>query len=377
MNPFVFGKIVEDSNFTDRETELKKITQNMESLTNTILISPRRWGKSSLMLKAAKEMKRKKDYHVCYIDMFRIADENEFYKVLSKSLIKLTSSKATEWTKNALELLYRIKPKVTIGRDPITDFDISLELTGKSEEYAEILNLSEKIAEKKKIKIIICIDEFQNIVSFHKPHNFQKRLRSVWQRHKNTGYFLFGSKQHMMMDIFTNQSMPFYKFGEVIYLDKIDTNEFLNFIINKFAITGKQISPLLALNIVNIAENHPFYVQQLASITWNNTPQKADEKILTKSVNDLITQNSLFFEREYEKLSQYQIRFLKALTDDIESGFSTKKFIDKYDMSSSANTIKARNSLIKNEIIHKYKNKFEFLDPAFKLWLKMLFSQNI
>jgi uncharacterized protein len=374
MNPFVFGKIVDENNFTDRKEDYIKIVQNMKGLTNTILISPRRWGKSSLMLKAAESFQKSTEYKVCFIDMFRISDEKDFYKVFSKSLIKLTSSKAADWTLNALELLSRLRPKVTVGKDPITDFDISLEFANKQEDYSDILNLPEIIAKKKNIKILICLDEFQNLMSFSKPLEFQKRLRSHWQRHKNTAYYLFGSKQHMMMELFTDQSKPFYKFGEVIFLDKIYSPDFENFIINKFKLTEKNITKDFAAGIINLMEHHPFYVQQLAFIIWNNTKKNVNKEIFDKSINDLITQNSLFFEKEYEKLSKHQILFLKALSEGVKSGFTTLQFINKYGMNNSSNVIKVQNALIDKEIIHKHKSSIEFLDPAFKLWMTKLFE---
>jgi uncharacterized protein len=203
---------------------------------------------------------------------------------------------------------------------------------------------------------------------------FQKRLRSHWQRHKNSAYYLFGSKQHMMMELFTDQSKPFYKFGEVIFLDKIYSSDFEDFIIDKFKITGKVMNRTFAAEIINLMEHHPFYVQQLAFIIWNNTTKNVDNTIFDKSVLDLITQNSLFFEKEYEKLSKHQIQFLKALCDGVKSGFTTIDFITRYKMNNSSNIIKVQNALIDKEIIHKHKSSIEFLDPAFKLWMKILFK---
>ena len=85
----------------------------------------------------------------------------------------------------------------------------------------EILDLAENICKNKKIKVVVCIDEFQNIAFFDEPLAFQKKLRAHWQHHKQTSYCLYGSKRHLLMDIFSSQSMPFYKFGDVIFLEKI------------------------------------------------------------------------------------------------------------------------------------------------------------
>lgn len=131
----------------------------------------------------------------------------------------------------------------------MTDFSISLELNPKSDDINELLNLPEKIAQKRGINIVVCIDEFQQISDFKDSKRFQKQLRSVWQLQKSVSYCLFGSKKHLMNELFEKRSLPFYKFGDAIYLPCISTPDWVSYIRNRFDSTGKQISKELAEKI--------------------------------------------------------------------------------------------------------------------------------
>ena len=125
----------------------------------------------------------------------------------------------------------------------------------------EVLQLPEIIAKEKEIKIVVCIDEFQQIGDFPESLTFQKKLRSVWQHQSNVTYCLYGSKKHMMEKMFQNQSYPFYRFGDIFYLKKISEADWREYICRKFASSGKSISPELAGKICEITDRYSSYVQ--------------------------------------------------------------------------------------------------------------------
>lgn len=208
---------------------------------NTVLISPRRWGKTSLVQKACRLAQSDK-LKIVYLDIFSCRSDRDFYDAFASAVLKQTSSKVDEWLENIKLFLSRISPKISMGADPMTDFSISLEIDPKSNDSDEILQLPEKIAQKKGCNIVVCIDEFQQIAEFKDSKTFQKRLRSVWQLQKSVSYCLFGSKKHLMNELFEKKSLPFYKFGDAIYLQKIGTTDWIDYICGRFEATGKQIS---------------------------------------------------------------------------------------------------------------------------------------
>lgn len=217
--PFVFGVAASGDNFTDRESETARLLMNFRSGVNTVLISPRRWGKTSLVRKVCR-LAQTDELKIVYLDIFSCRSDADFYDAFASAVLKQTSTKVEEWMENIRQFLSRISPKISLGADPAADFSFSLELTPKREDIDEILQLPEKIAEKKGCRIVVCIDEFQQIGEFKDSKTFQKRLRSVWQLQKHVSYCLFGSKKHLMNELFERKSLPFYKFGDAIYLQK-------------------------------------------------------------------------------------------------------------------------------------------------------------
>lgn len=367
--PFIFGIATSGDNFTDRKKETERLLLNFQHGVNTVLISPRRWGKTSLVQKVCRLAQSDK-LKVVYLDIFSCRSDKEFYNAFATAIIKQTSSKFEEWLDNAKLFLSRITPKISIGPDPMTDFSISLEMNPKSEDIDEILQLPEKIAQKKNCSIVICIDEFQQIAEFSDSKTFQKRLRTVWQLQKNVSYCLFGSKKHLMNELFENKSYPFYKFGDAIYLQKIGTQDWVEYICNRFSVTGKQISEQLAERICQAVDNHSSYVQQLAWLVWIHTDKIATEKDFESAYQDIIDQNTPLFEKQTESLTTYQMNFLRAVLDGVHSEFTKQEILNKYQLGTSANISIVKRALEKKELIEIEKRKIIIPDPIMSVWLK-------
>ncbi|MEE1226514.1 MAG: ATP-binding protein [Bacteroidales bacterium] len=367
--PFIFGIATSGDNFTDRKKETERLLLNFQHGVNTVLISPRRWGKTSLVQKVCRLAQSDK-LKVVYLDIFSCRSDKEFYNAFATAIIKQTSSKFEEWLDNAKLFLSRITPKISIGPDPMTDFSISLEMNPKSEDIDEILQLPEKIAQKKNCSIVICIDEFQQIAEFSDSKTFQKRLRTMWQLQKNVSYCLFGSKKHLMNELFENKSYPFYKFGDAIYLQKIGTQDWVEYICNRFSVTGKQISEQLAERICQAVDNHSSYVQQLAWLVWIHTDKIATEKDFESAYQDIIDQNTPLFEKQTESLTTYQMNFLRAVLDGVHSEFTKQEILNKYQLGTSANISIVKRALEKKELIEIEKRKIIIPDPIMSVWLK-------
>ena len=367
--PFIFGVATSGDNFTDRKIETARLLTNFRHGINTVLISPRRWGKTSLVQRVCN-LAKSDELKVVYLDIFSCRCDREFYDAFASAILKQTSSKWDEWVENAKLFLSRISPKISFGTDPMTDFSISLELNPKSDDITEILQLPERIAQKKGYRIVVCIDEFQQIAEFSDSKNFQKRLRTVWQLQKDVSYCLFGNKKHLMNELFEKKSLPFYKFGDAIYLQKIPTADWVEYICSRFDATGKSISPELAQKVCDTVENHSSYVQQLAWLIWINTDKIATEKDFEEAYKDILDQNTPLFEKQTENLSAYQINFLRAVINGVHKEFSTQEVIQKYRLGSSANVATVKRALIKKELIETEKREVTISDPLLKVWLK-------
>ena len=368
-NPFVFGKAAEGAYFTDRAEDAKRLHANLTHGINTIIISPRRWGKTSLVKKVIEEIDRS-DIKPVFIDIFQCKSEYEFYHAFASAVIKQTSSKLDEWVETAKTFLSNISPKFSFGSDPMNDFSLSFEWSPKDDTESDILQLPEKIAQTKNVHLVVCLDEFQQIADFGDSLKFQKKLRSIWQHQQNVTYCMFGSKKHLMENIFNDKSKPFYKFGDMMFLKKIPTEEWVPFICTKFQETGKTISTEQAAKICEATENLSSYVQHLAWVVWYKTDKVVTNKDVTSAIDDLLEQNKVFFQREVEQLSEHQLNFLRALANGVTTGFSRKEVIRKYRLESSANVQSVKKALLKKGLIDVDGQEISFNDSLFKQWLK-------
>lgn len=370
--PFTFGVATSGDNFTDRKAETSRLLSNFQNGVNTILISPRRWGKTSLVRKVCG-LAEADNLKIVYLDIFSCRSDGDFYNAFATAVLKQTSSKWDEWVENAKLFLSRINPKISLGPDPTSDFSISLELNPKSEDINETLQLPEKIARKKGCNIVVCIDEFQQIAEFKDSKTFQKRLRTVWQLHKSVSYCLFGSKKHLMSELFERRSLPFYKFGDSIYLSKISTPDWVEYICGRFRSTGKQISRELAERICLMVDNHSSYVQQLAWLVWIHAKEIATEQDFKDACQDILDQNTPLFEKQTESLTTYQMNFMHALVDGLHKEFTTQEVLQKYQLGSSANVSIVKRALVKKELIETEKRETIIPDPLLEIWLKREF----
>jgi AAA+ ATPase superfamily predicted ATPase len=367
--PFTYGKLVNESDFTNRLIELKRLTSNFKSSVNTTLISPRRWGKSSLVQKAVEQIKKQsKNIIFCMLDMNNVRTEEQFYQLLATKVLQQSSSRIDAILEYAKLFLSKFIPSLSFSPDPGTDLKLSLNWDEVKKEPEDILDLAENIAIKTKKEFIICIDEFQNISEFESPVDFQKKLRAHWQLHKHVTYCLYGSKRHMLMEVFSSPSMPFYKFGDILFLEKIKDKDWIKFIVRRFTETGKSIGAKDAAAIAGYCENHSYYVQQLAQQVWLRTSKKCSSEIIQEAFEDLIMQLSMLFQIMTDKLSAKQVNFLKALINN-EKQITSQRVLQKYQLGTSANVLKIKRALHNKEIIDIIGKKIEFNDPLYKYWL--------
>lgn len=374
LSPFSFGHIVNLQSFTNRENDLEKLKKNLISGINTVIISPRRWGKSSLVAKTIQEInKENPNYKTVKIDLFSANSEQEFLEIFAREVIKAGSEKWEEWINDARQIFKNIVPKISIGIQPDSDFSLSFDWEETQKHALEILNLAELLAEKKGVKFVICIDEFQNLAQYPHYEALEKKMRSVWQQQKNVVYCLYGSKRHMMTDIFNKPSKPFYRFGDLFLLQKIKQEKWIKFIIENFQKTKKEISENQAKDIAELMKNHSWYVQQFSYYIWSETNQIVSDEIFQNALERLIQSNTPLFQQIVEELSITQINLIKAIVKG-EKQLSAKATLDKYQLGTSANVIKNKKILLQKDLIHKENGLYELLDPVFELWVKKTYQ---
>lgn len=366
---FVYGMSVGGDNFTDRIEEIKRIKLDFENGINVILISPRRMGKTSLIKKVISEMDSP-EIKVVYMDIYDCRSEYDFYNRFAETMMKSTGNQLEQVMENIKRFLVRVSPKLSFSPEPNSEFSVSLGITPKDYSPEEILDLPERIAKEQGIRIVVCIDEFQQIGEFADSLTVQKRLRGVWQHHQHVSYCFFGSKKHLMENIFQSRRMPFYQFGEMLHLKCIPTEYWVPFICSRFEKYGKKISEEYAARICHTVKNYSSYVQQLAWNVMAETEIEVNEESFMEGFNALLEQNSSLFIQQTEGLTTYQLNFIRLLCNGIHSGFNTQSVVELYSLGSKSNVDRIKKCLIDRELITIEKEGVFLADCVFELWFK-------
>lgn len=366
---FVYGMSVGGDNFTDRIEETKRIKLDFENGINVILISPRRMGKTSLIKKVISEMDSP-EIKVVYMDIYDCRSEYDFYNRFAETMMKSTGNQLEQVMENIKRFLVRVSPKLSFSPEPNSEFSVSLGITPRDYSPEKILDLPERIAKEQGIRIVVCIDEFQQIGEFADSLTVQKRLRGVWQHHQHVSYCFFGSKKHLMENIFQSRRMPFYQFGEMLHLKCIPTEYWVPFICSRFEKYGKKISEEYAARICHTVKNYSSYVQQLAWNVMAETEIEVNEESFTEGFNALLEQNSSLFIQQTEGLTTYQLNFIRLLCNGIHSGFNTQSVVEQYSLGSKSNVDRIKKCLIDRELITIEKEGVFLADCVFELWFK-------
>ena len=365
--PFIYGMSVDGSHFTDRELETQRLKLNFEHGVNSILISPRRMGKTSLVKKVMNQIDNTA-IKVVYMDIYKCRTEYEFYEKYASTIIQATASKVDKMIETAKEFIMSIVPKVIYSPEPNTEFALSLGINPSSNTPEEILNLPERIALKRGIEIVVCIDEFQQIGEMPDTLTVQKTLRSVWQHHKHTSYCLFGSKQHMMKNLFQSRKMPFYQFGDMFFIKRIPTEKWVPFIVSRFADSGKAISPELAQKICDAVDNYSSYVQQLAWNVFAVSGPVVTEQDVQDGFEATMAQSVSLFVEQTANLTSYQLNLIRAICQGFHQDFGSKEVTNRFALGTKSNLAKLKKALVEREIIEITESGCYIADPMFERW---------
>ena len=349
-NPFKFGSVVDEPYFTDRINELAYIKHSMNSANHIVLISPRRFGKTSLVKKAIKEINRPS----IFINLQMAVSVENLASLLLKEIFKL---RPFEKVKH-LMTHFRIIP--TISTNPFSDaVDVSFQPSLDSTAILEdALALLEKVSSPTN-RIITVFDEFQEIMGIEK--GLDKRLRAIMQEQQNINYIFLGSQESMMTQIFERKKSPFYHFGMLMHLDKIPYDDFMQYITQRLPLKDSTQTNDIAKDILDTTLCHPYFTQQLASQVWEIlTYSDVKEDIVKEAVEQLTIIHDLDFERLWMNFNKTDKYIMLNLAHKKQP--SSTRSLPPSTIYSCVKRLMQMGYIIKI-------NEFEIEDPFFRNWL--------
>ncbi len=373
MNPFKFGKIVEKDDFCNRKQELQFLKNRILNNQSVWLYSPRRYGKSSLLLKAFEEITGVK---TIYFDLYNILTLSDFAKGFSKVI----SSELFDWKQDIRKIAQSVgqyftglSPSITL--DEIGNPTFSLEKSSIEEkaDIGKILSIPEKIGMQKNSQICIAFDEFQE---YKRIDPFLvNQMRSIFQTQKMVSYIFMGSKQSLMQSIFSDPNSPFYEFGEKMTINPIIKKDWLEFISNKFKQTNLKITKKTMDEILEISKGHPHYTQYFSSVVWNliNEGEDQNTPLFSKQwLERIIDSQSDIFQNILDQLTNNQRKVLMALSTSDTIQLYGKATADAFNFPSDSTLNESIKGLMKKDIIIKKNSFYQIVNPIMREWLKIL-----
>ena len=348
-NPFKFGTIVEEEYFTDRVEEVAYIKEFVKSANHLVLISPRRFGKSSVVAKAVKQSGRK---HIT-VNLQQATSVADFSAKLLREFFKVHPLERIRH----LITHFRVIP--TVSTNPVTgSMDVSFQPGADGTVLIEdVLTLIER-AHSEKDRMIVVLDEFQEILDL--APKFDKQLRSIMQEQKHINYILLGSQESMMTDIFENKKSPFYHFGQMMRLGKLPREDFHRYLSERLAGIFPEGCDELADRILDYTNCHPYYSQQLAANIWQvGVLQRGIEKPFEAAIRQIVSAHGLDFERFWMNFNRTNRWILKRLSSGkpLQSG--------EYRTSTIYSALKR----LQKDGYVIYSNRYEMEDPFFREWI--------
>ena len=374
-NPFVYGEIVTAAAFADRVGERERLGRDLASGQKVFLISPRRYGKSSLVRDVMRGLARQK---ILTIEVTVAASSSYigFLESYAQALVSADTptSRLTRWVS---ELMRTVKPEVRFDASPAGDATFSLAFPAvrtardTARVAAEVFALPGRIAEARKQRMAIALDEFQAITAFD-GGSVENALRAAVQEQRQVGYVFSGSEPSLM-ERMLGPRRPFYKAGPVMRLEKIDPKEFAEFIDVRFADGGVKPEDGLGAAIVDLAANVPYDVQRLAHETWDDVKEAGKRTAglddLHITLTRLLGEQHTVFEESWQRLTLPQRAVLRALVLEEGRELMSSDVRARHRLPGTSTIQAALAALLRQDIITKDSSRYVAVDSLYREWV--------
>jgi len=379
QNPFVYGEVVPASAFVDRVTELDRLVRDLAAGQKVFLISPRRYGKSSLISRALAAMSRKGAVTV-EVTVSSFSSYVAFLEGYARALAaaETKADRARAWLRDAISST-RIELSADARVDPSgprgaamrvafpnarTDRDIS-------RLAQEVFALPARLAETRRRKVVVALDEFQAIGGFN-GGSVEHAMRAAVQHQREVGYVFAGSEPTLMERMLTPRR-PFYKAGPVMRLDKIPADEFAAFIEGRFDASGMRPEPGLGMAIVDLAGNLPYDVQRLAHETWDEVRGSTRRRVtlddLHQALKRLLTEQQMLFEAVWQRLTLAQRGALRAVVLQDGRELLSADVRTRHRLGGPSTVQTALGALMRDDVVTREADRYVVVDSLLREWV--------
>ncbi len=377
-NPFIYGEIVAAGAFADRDEEYHRLTTDLAAGQKIFLISPRRYGKSSLIRRSLDSLAKERVITVS-VTVAGSSSYIGFLENYARALIAAETpiGRFRQW---AAELLRAVRPEISVdpggpGRMGLPSVSLSFPTVRTARDASrlatEVFALPGRIAAARKRRMAIALDEFQTIASFDEG-SVEEALRAAVQHQRDVGYVFAGSEPSLM-DRMIGPRRPFYKAGPVMRLQKIDPIEFAAWLDARFTKTGLRPEERLGSAIVDLADNVPYDVQRLAHETWDDARAAGKKSVgvedLHGTLSRILRQQGIMFEETWQRLTLAQRGVLRALVLESGAELLSAGVRQRHRLAAPSSVQSSLAALIREDIVMRDGSRYMLTDSLYREWI--------
>ena len=373
QNPFVYGEVVPAAAFVNRVDELDRLVGDLAASQKIFLISPRRYGKSSLIRRALGSMARRGALTV-EVTVSSFSSYVAFLEGYARAVVATESSwdRARLWLRDAVRSAHAEVGYNAGGPEAMSvAFPAVRTERDVSRLAQEVFALPARLAASRGRKVVVALDEFQAIGGFN-GGSVEHALRAAVQHQRDVGYVFAGSEPSLMEQMLTPKR-PFYKAGPVMRLEKIPADEFAEFLEARFADSGIRAESGLGAAIVDLAGNLPYDVQRLAHETWDEvraTPRRrATLDDLHQALRRLLSEQQTMFEALWQRLTLGQRAVVRAVVIEEGTGLLSADVRARHRLGGPSSVQTALAALQRDDVIGREGDRYVVVDSLLREWI--------
>jgi hypothetical protein len=372
-NPFTFGNLALGDAFVDRELELRALLGDLRSGQDVLLVAPRRYGKSSLALRAVQAALQE-DILVASCDLMRTPTKERFAAALAKTIHDDLASSVDQARDRAASLFRGLRIRPTIELDP-DDGDLSFSFRASragaeiDDTIERLLELPGRIAAERKRRVAIVFDEFQEVVGL--DPKLPNLMRSVFQSQPHVSHVYLGSKRHAMQSIFNDRNEPFWRSSRQMELRRLPEDALAGHLRERFAATERDVADEAVVRILAVTDGHPYATQELAFFTWAHVPHghAAREGDVQAGLADVLNAEHNNLARLWDGCTRNERLVLLALRDGPLSLFS-EDTRERAGLPAATFVQRAVKALVRDDTIEQLPDRrYRLAEPFLAEWL--------
>lgn len=372
-NPFLFGALALDESFADRREESAELAADMRNGQDVVVFAPRRYGKSSLVWAASRQL-AKDGVMVAQVDLMTTPTKERFAAALAASIYEDIASPLERVWEKAAAPFRRLRLQPSMSLEPETgavafNFAGAREPADVDATIEQLLELPASLAAERGRRTALVLDEFQEVVDID-PH-LPKLMRAIFQKQPEVSHVYLGSKRHVMEKIFNDENEPLWRSAKPIELGRIPAAEFSGFIAARFEATGRRCEPAAVERLLALTEGHPHATQELCYFLWEQTPEgeAVTGERLDAALTAVLRAEDARFTLLWESVSTVQRLLLQALAREPGHPYA-QAYRDRHELPSAASVQTGLRALEQREIVAGDRGAYRIVEPFLAEWMR-------